>query len=165
MLTNGQRHTSMELVCGLAGEVVRTFGEVRLRVRGTSMVPSILPGDLVAIQSAGLREISPGEVVLFSQKGRLFVHRVVDRQVSSAADGLEEPFLITRGDRLCHNDPPVSSRDMLGRVVSVKRGNRKIELLAQPNGSNRWMARLLRTSDHATVLYLFLAACWGSIFL
>ena len=76
-----QGNASIELACGLAEEVVRAFGEVRLRVFGTSMVPSILPGDLVLIQRANLHEISAGEVVLFLQNGRLFVHRVVDRKV------------------------------------------------------------------------------------
>lgn len=165
MPTNGQRHASIELACGLAEEVVRTFGKVRLCAFGTSMVPSILPGDLLAIQKAGLQEIAVGEVVLFSQNGRLFIHRVVDRQVSSTGDSLEEPCLITRGDRLGHNDPPVSSGELLGRVVSVERGNRQVELLAQPVRSNRLIVRLLRTSDRATYFYLRIAAYWRAIFL
>jgi signal peptidase I len=165
MHKNDQRNTSTEMACGLAGEVVRTFGKVRLRVFGTSMVPSILPGDLIVIQRAGLREISPGEVVLFTWMGRLFVHRVVDRKGSSAAAGLDETFLITRGDRLAHDDPPVSSRDLLGRVVSVERGNRKVELPARTDGSTHYIARLLRASDRATYLYLRLAACRQTIFI
>ena len=76
---NGRGNVSAALACGLAGEVVRTFGEVRLRVFGTSMAPSILPGDLVSVQRAGLMEISPGDIVVFSREGRLFVHRVVWR--------------------------------------------------------------------------------------
>ena len=66
-----QGNASIELACGLAEEVVRTFGEVRLRVFGTSMVPSILPGDLVLIQRASLHEISAGEVVLFLRDGTI----------------------------------------------------------------------------------------------
>ena len=66
MLTDHQGNASIELASGLAEEVVRTHGEVRLRAFGTSMVPSILPGDLVSIRSASLQEIFPGEVVLFS---------------------------------------------------------------------------------------------------
>ncbi|MBZ5698603.1 MAG: signal peptidase I [Acidobacteriia bacterium] len=144
------------LANGLAGEVVRTFGEVRLRVFGTSMAPSILPGDLISIRRAGLREISPGEIVLFSQKGRLFVHRVV-----RSAERLDHVCLITRGDRLCHNDPPVSSSEFLGRVISVERGNRRIESIAQPSGRKRVIVRLLQTSDYATYAYVRLAALWG----
>jgi len=151
------------LACGLAGEVVRTYGELRLRVFGTSMAPSILPGDLISVQRAGLREISPGEIVLFLQQGRLFVHRVV-RSVDTppepfAAQG--EPCLITRGDRLGHNDPPVSSSEFLGRVTSVERGTRRIACPTQPSGWQRVLVRLLQTSDYATYLYVRLATVWG----
>jgi signal peptidase I len=163
MLTDSQRNASSELACGLAGEVVRTFGEVRLRVFGTSMVPSILPGDLVSIHRASLQDISPGEVVLFLRKGRLFVHRVVDRKVMAATDIPEESCLITRGDRLRQNDPPVSSPELLGRVVSIERDNRKVELLS--SGSNRLIVRLLQSSDRVTYLYLRLAAGWRALFL
>jgi signal peptidase I len=163
MLTDGQENSSIELACGLAEEVVRTFGEVRLRVFGTSMVPSILPGDLVSIRSASLHDISPGEVVLFFQKGRLFVHRVVDRKVVATAGSPGEPCLITRGDRLRHTDPPVSAPELLGRVVSIERDNREVELLSI--GSNDLIARLLQSSDRMTYLYLRLAACWRTLFL
>jgi signal peptidase I len=155
MRADDQGNASMELACGLAEEVVREFGVVRLRVFGTSMAPAILPGDLVLIQRADLGEISPGEVVLFLQKGRLFVHRVVGRA--------EEPYVITRGDRLRHNDPPVSSRELLGRVVSIERDQQKIELPAA--GSNGLIARLLRSSDGATYLYLRLVSAWRNSFL
>lgn len=163
MRADDQGNASLELACGLAEEIVREFGEVRLRVFGTSMVPSILPGDLVLIQRANLREILPGEVVLFLQTGRLFVHRVADRKVLATADGSEEAHLITRGDRLRHDDPPVSSRELLGRLVSIERHHRKVQLMAHE--PNRLMVRLLQSSDHATYLYLRLAAGWRGLFL
>ena len=158
-----QGNASIELACGLAEEVVRAFGEVRLRVFGTSMVPSILPGDLVLIQRADLHEISTGEVVLFLQEGRLFVHRVVARKEAAPADRPEEPCLITRGDRLRHEDPPVTAPELLGRVVSIERDNQKVELL--PHEPNRLIVRLLQSSDRVTYLYLWLAAGWRNLFL
>ena len=97
------------------------------------------------------------------EKGRLFVHRVVDRKVAAAADSPEESCLITRGDRLRHDDPPVSSLELLGRVVSIERDNRKVELPA--TRSNRLIVRLLQSSDRVTYLYLRLAACWRNLFL
>jgi signal peptidase I len=163
MRADDQGNASMELACGLAEEVVRGFGEVRLRVFGTSMVPSILPGDLVLIQRAGLCDISRGEVVLFLQKGRLFVHRVVGHRIAATSDGPEETCLITRGDRLRHTDPPVSSGELLGRVVSIERDQRRVELPVA--GSNRLMVRLLQASDRFTSLYLRFAAGWRSLFL
>ena len=163
MRADSQGNASIEMACGLAEEVVRAFGEVRLRVFGTSMVPSILPGDLVLIQRASLDEISPGEVVLFFQKGRLFVHRVVERKVLAASGRPEESCLITRGDRLRHEDPPVTSSELLGRVVSIERDDRIVELPAHE--PDRMIVRLLQSSDRVTYLYLRLAAAWRSLFL
>src|SRR5580700_9072625 len=105
MLREDQEFASIESACGLAGDVVRTFGVVRLRVFGTSMAPAILPGDLLSIERASLNEISMGDVVLFQQRGRFFVHRVVDCKRTAVAGTHEKTCLITRGDRLGHDDP------------------------------------------------------------
>jgi signal peptidase I len=158
MVREKQDSALVELACGLVEEVVRAFGGVRLRVLGTSMVPSILPGDMVSIRQASLDEISPGEVILFSRNGRLFVHRVVDRKIGSTPGSPGETHLITRGDRLRQDDPPISSPELLGRVVSIERDNRKVELPA--HGSIRLIVRILQTSEHLTYLYLRLSACW-----
>jgi Peptidase S24-like len=141
------------LGCELAGEVVSTFGEVRLRVLGTSMVPSIHPGDLVSVQRAGLSEISPGEIVLYLREGRLFAHRVVTR-----AGSHEQPLLILRGDRLRHNDPPVCVSELLGRVYLIERGERRLQPATGLSTWERMILRLLRFSDRATYLYLRLDA-------
>jgi signal peptidase I len=160
---DGLANTSTEPACELAAEVIRSAGEVRLRTFGSSMAPSILPGDFLLIQRAGFQEISVGEVVLFSREGRLFIHRVVDRRLSSLGENLAEPCLITRGDRLRQNDPQVTPREFLGRVVCIKRGRRKVDVLTPANGLNGWLARLLRASDCAAYLYLRLAACRRAI--
>jgi len=163
MLTGRVGSASIESACGLAKEVVRKFGEVRLRVSGTSMVPSILPGDLVSIQRASLREISPGEIVVFLREGRFIVHRVVDRKAAVVECTSTEPCLITRGDRLRQDDTPVFALELLGRVVSIERDNRKVEFPAA--GSNHPILRLLQASDRVTRLYLRLAACRRTLFL
>lgn len=145
----------------LVEDVVQSFGEVRVRIVGTSMVPATLPGDLISVRRADLDEIFEGEAVLFVQNGRSFVRRVLGRGERAAAGNPEEPRLITQGDRLCHDEPPVSSRELLGLVVSIDRDNRNVELA--PHGSNSLFARLLRASDRATYLYLRLGACWRTL--
>ena len=163
MLTVAHVNASVEQACGLAEEVVRAFGEVRLRVFGTSMVPSILPGDVVSIRRARSDEIRLGEMVLFVDKGRFFVHRVVGRKVFAPAGVPEQVFLITRGDRLRQDDPPVPPPALLGRVVSLERNNRRIDLpVPESHGP---LARLFRASDRATYLYLRLVDCWRTLFL
>jgi signal peptidase I len=159
---NRRENLAATLACGLAEEVVRTFGEVRLRVFGTSMVPAILPGDLVSVQRTAIGEISSGEIVLYSREGRMFVHRVVACAGQSlAAQG--DPFLTTRGDRLLYNDPPVTSTELLGRVISIERAGHQVEPPARPNGSNYSLLRLLQISDHATYLYLRLSKVWRAL--
>jgi signal peptidase I len=158
-----QRETvAATLACDLAEEIVRSFGELRLRVFGTSMVPSILPGDLVSILRVGISEVSIGEIVLYSRARRLFVHRVV-----CCTNGPEQPLLITRGDHLDHDDAPVSSAELLGRVTSIqrpdRRGYRQIEFSSLPLEPNHLMLRALRTSDRATYFYLRLSALWRSL--
>jgi signal peptidase I len=162
MLRDEQGNVSSELACGLAEEVVRTFGELRLRVLGTSMAPAILPGDLLSVRRARLTDLSAGEVVLFSRRGRFFAHRIVGRTVPAEAANQNETCLITRGDRLRDDDPPVLSTELLGRVVEIQRGNLKIDLPLQE--SHPSIARLLRSSDRATYLYVRLAAWWRTLF-
>ena len=155
------------LACGLAEEVVRTFGEVRMRVSGTSMTPSIIPGDLISVQCAKINEISPDEVIVFSRDGRLVVHRVIARAVNSKEPSSEsifgEPYLITRGDRVQNDDPRVSPSELLGRVISVERRGKKVDFSAR---KGKWInpaIRLLQTSDYATSLYLRIA-CFRQMF-
>ena len=160
MNTNSQLDASARIACGLVEEVARSFGQVRLRVTGTSMVPSILPGDLISIQSADMDEILPGEIVLFSQEERLILHRVVDRRIVSTEDTSSEPCLITRGDRVNHDDAPVFTNELLGRLVSVRRGDRQVRMAARAGRCKHLMMRWLRSSDRATSLYVRLVACW-----
>jgi signal peptidase I len=160
---SGSQNVSTTLACGLTREIVRRFGEVRLRVFGTSMVPAILPGDMISVQRADLFEISPGEIVMYLRDGRLFVHRVVDR-----AGSQDDPRLVTRGDRLRYDDPLVSSSELLGRVTSIQTHDGRWHREARPAaGLSLWeqiFVHVLRTSDHATYLYLRLARCVPSFF-
>jgi signal peptidase I len=140
-------------------EAVRSFGQVRFRVLGTSMAPSVLPGDLISVQRAGLHEISLGEIVLFSRDQRLFVHRVVSSATEDRAG-----CLTTRGDRLSDNDPPVRESEFLGRVVSIERGRQTFKPDADVRGWKRLILGVLRASDLATRAYLRIVASARSPF-
>ena len=155
MLTHCRLETSSEIAGGLAEEVIRTFGEVRLRVYGTSMVPSILPGDFISVRRAGIQDISAGEIVLFFRDARFFVHRVIQR-ISLSGRNSPAASLITRGDRLLYDDPAVTADQLLGRIILIERNNRQVPLMAR--GTNHPIVRVLRSSDRATSIYLWLAA-------
>jgi signal peptidase I len=149
----------------LAVEVARTFGTLRLRVTGTSMLPAIQPGDLLSIGRVDLRDTSPGEIVLFARGGRLFAHRIVDRG-GGASDPYAsqpyagKPYIVTRGDRLLENDPPVFQSELLGRVTSIERARSRVRSRPWLDGPNRVLGRLLRSSDRATLVFLRVTALW-----
>ena len=100
--------------CDLIAEVARRFGEVRLKVTGTSMLPSLWPGDILTVRRQGTAEI--GEVVMFARQGRLVAHRVVGKTLRQ-----DRTVLVTRGDRLRKPDPPVYAEELLGRVMAIER--------------------------------------------
>ena len=80
----------------------------RLRGNGFSMLPSIWPGDIACVSRVDQDAYRPGDVVLFSRNGRLFVHRLVEMSCGA---------VVTRGDSMLDADPPVAVSDVLGRVA------------------------------------------------
>jgi len=111
---------SSELKFSLAADVLRSFGRMRLRVTGTSMLPVLWPGDLLTIESASFSSIRPGDLAFYSRDGRFFVHRLIGKKREAGRD-----VLITRGDAQACADLPVVS-DLLGRVVEIRRADHVI---------------------------------------
>ena len=105
----------------LAAEVLQSTGRLRLRVSGISMLPTLWPGDWLTIQSHSFEQSKPGDLVLYVRSGRFFIHRVVRK---CRLD--EENFLITRGDCMADEDPPVQERDLLGKVSVIHRLDSRI---------------------------------------
>ena len=128
-----------DTVEGLAAEVLGRFGEVRLRVMGSSMLPSVQPGDVLTIRRCMMSAAECGAIVLFTRDGRLFAHRVVARKIT---------HLVTRGDALEWQDPPVPEDQLLGQVIAVTRNGRRRQPPALTIG-RRITAALVRRSTHA----------------
>jgi len=126
--------------CNLVAEVVRTFGEARLRVAGFSMLPTLLPGDFVTVERCGIENFRPGEIVEYSRGGRLITHRVVEQRGNQ---------LLTLGDSTRHSDAPVQPEEIIGKVVSIVRGGERMEPRASLNFRERVIAGLARRSSRA----------------
>lgn len=93
-----------------------------MRVSGQSMLPLLRDGDHVLV-AHGCATMSRGDVCVFRRTGRLVTHRVV----RIVGDGSRRRF-VTRGDNTARNDPLVSSEEMVGRVLAVRRGRRMVWL-------------------------------------
>ena len=137
----GPFHQSQEhsLKCEVAAEALRSFGSLRLRVTGHSILPAIWPGDTLMINHCDISQIVPGHVVLCSRQNRLCAHRVV-----RIFDDAGSQRLVTQGDSLPNPDPPISSSELLGRVSEIIRGAQCIHPLAIQAGAARFIANLLR---------------------
>jgi hypothetical protein len=96
----------------LAAEVLRAGGAIRVQALGTSMLPSIWPGDVLGIEDRTDEEIVPGDILLVARDRRFFIHRLIEKCGSQ---------WITRGDSLPQNDAPVAGSQVLGKVCAIHR--------------------------------------------
>ncbi len=107
------------LRCDLAADVIRNFGELRLKVMGGSMFPAIRPGDVVTLERAESHQLAPGTIVSYRSGDLLITHRV------KRVMGLQ---LIAQGDTVSRRDAPIPSSEILGKVVSIERNGRRVAL-------------------------------------
>ena len=117
-LNKPPRDLPSEVKLDLFVEILRTFGEAKLAVTGTSMLPAIWPRDILSVRSHDVVQAVPGDIIVFRHGGRLVAHRVAERV--DCQNGIK---WVTRGDSACGNDIPVLSDELLGRVTAVKRGS------------------------------------------
>jgi Peptidase S24-like len=122
----------------LAAEVLISGHTLRLRAFGTSMLPSIWPGDILSVEPKPEQEIVAGDIVLVARRNRFFIHRLIEKHDSR---------WITRGDSLPHDDVPVNSSEVLGRVSLIHKKNRTIVANRRRPLFNRALAWMLCYSD------------------
>jgi hypothetical protein len=96
----------------LAMEVLVSGSAIRLQALGTSMLPTIWPGDVLGIEPRLRCELVPGDIVLVARQRRFFVHRLIEKHNAG---------WITRGDSLPGNDEPADEGQVLGRVSVIHR--------------------------------------------
>src|ERR1700733_247922 len=106
----------------LAAEVLHRFGEVRFVANGSSMIPSIYPGDLLTVRSESVVNARAGEIVLFLLGGRFFVHRVMRKWPER-----NRVVFATRGDALTQEDPSIDGSQLLGRITSILRHGKPVK--------------------------------------
>jgi hypothetical protein len=133
---------AQEVRLNLAADVLHRFGEVRFVAHGSSMIPSIYPGDLLTVRSESIADARCGEIVLFLLSGRFFVHRVMRKWPER-----NRIVFATRGDALSQEDPSVDASQLLGRVTSILRHGKKVKLATRFNPWTKFLRWGVRNSD------------------
>jgi len=135
----------------LVAEVLASGGTVRLQVLGTSMLPSIWPGDVLRIEPKPRPEILPGDIVLVARRSRFFVHRLLEKQSSG---------WIARGDSLPRHDEPIAELQVLGRVSLIHNKNGMIVPNRRRSLFSRTLAWMLCHWDSFRNLALRMHSFW-----
>jgi len=127
---------------GLAAEILGSGGKIRLRALGSSMLPSLWPGDVLTIEGRSCHAPVPGDIVLVLRNQRAFIHRVKEKRDIGGSTQW-----ITRGDAVPQHDPPVAASELLGRVASIQRNHRTIVPRRRPSTTARFLAWMLCHGD------------------
>ena len=80
------------------------------------MLPTLWPGDVLTVQSVRPEQVEPGEIVLYMRQKCFFIHRTVSRDLTR-----NKTFLVTRGDCMFEDDPPIGGGELLGKIIEVRR--------------------------------------------
>ncbi len=114
-------------ISGVALEVWQQARRLHyVTVTGNSMWPLICEGDLLLV-AYGEQGISKGDVAVIYNDKRLLVHRI------TRIKGKEpERIYITKGDNHCRKDSPSHIDQIMGRVLTVQRGDRQLVLDEPP---------------------------------
>lgn len=104
----------------LMAAVLARSAPFRFQASGFSMSPFIRDGDVITLGPPP-RRLRFGEVAAFVNPGnnRLTVHRVV---------AIGRHGYLIRGDNAPEPDGTVAHADILGRVINVERGSRRVRL-------------------------------------
>lgn len=106
---------------GLLKHFLRNKGELRMRIKGTSMGPLYKDGHIAVIQP--VQKICLGDIVIFEQNTNLVIHRIVLLWWSSVGWKFR-----TKGDGCRWYDPDwLTEKAVVGQVESILSvRNRKI---------------------------------------
>lgn len=105
-----------------------------IKAAGGSMSPFLKTEDLIGIRYKTFDGIKVGDIVAYKRPGQanIVAHRLVKKGKDKG-----RPFLVTKGDAVIRFgcDLPVYAEDILGKVVSRKRGGK----LRNLDGYFAWM--------------------------
>jgi ribosomal protein S18 acetylase RimI-like enzyme len=108
----------------LSSDILSHGGSFSFKAHGSCMYPFICDGDILTVKQVEYSALRVGDIVFYrSSDERLIVHRVVDKKLQS-----NKLMLLMRGDSVFKNDGWIYSDQVLGKVVSIQRDKKFIQL-------------------------------------
>ncbi len=118
---------------------------------GQSMQPLFRDGDVIEIRKITFPKIKVDDVITFIREENLISHRVVYKT---------DKYLLTAGDNNQSVDKKVIAKDIFGKVVSITRGNEKIQInsIYLYQSSIYWeeIVKIKKIFDKMGIEYIFL---------
>jgi hypothetical protein len=168
-----------QLFIDVSTELLRQGQSVRFRAPGLSMHPAIKEGEAITVAPIVPFDIKRGDILLYIVERKVIAHRVVriekkksdtsnqsstqcPAQSSTQSSKPSSHLFLLRGDASPICDDPVEAQQILGKVVSVERHGRNIDLHSRRAG----MLHIAYTwAFHLKRLILCLLRKWGQIFI
>lgn len=85
---------------------------VKIMVRGMSMFPFLLSGDVVLVRPVKDDDFKVGTIVVYKSGANLVLHRLVGQNKPKG-------LVYTRGDGLTKRDEPIKKDDIIGVVADI----------------------------------------------
>ncbi len=159
-----------QLFIDMSTELLRQGKNVRFQAPGLSMHPAIKEGETITVAPIAPFDIKRGDILLYIAGRKVIAHRVVSikkeksdsiSHTSTHSKELRSKLIfILRGDASLTCDDPVEEQQVLGKVVSVERDGRSLDLYSRKarmlHIAYAWASRFKR-------LILSLLRQWGQI--
>jgi hypothetical protein len=100
---------------------------VKFRAPGDSMYPTICDCDLITVEPMEPSDIRVNDIILYRHENGVVAHRVINIEAPQSSALSPQHFFTVRGDAAINHDAPVSSEQILGKVVSIERNGRRID--------------------------------------
>jgi signal peptidase I len=108
----------------ISTQILNNGGSFSFKAHGSSMYPFICDGDILTVKQIEYSALRVGDIAFYrSSDDRIIVHRVVDKKRQS-----NKLMLLMRGDSVFNNDGWIYSDQVLGKVVSIQRDKKFIQL-------------------------------------
>ena len=120
----GTRNSGSNVFSDVLVDVLSIGHRVCFRASGRSMNPTIREGERITVEPVASSDVRVGDIVLYRTHRAVLAHRVMTIESRDSAGHI----FVLRGDASSTCDESAESGQILGRVVSVEREGRCVDL-------------------------------------